>query len=45
MSSDLALRELKKISKILLLANATIIETELSKIAMTNDRKRIWVRH
>lgn len=43
MNSDLALKELKKISKILLLANAALIETELSKIAMTNDRKRIWV--
>ena len=43
MSSDTTLKELKKISKILLLANAAVIEAELSKIATTNDRKRIWV--
>jgi len=43
MSSDSTLKELKKISKILLLANAKVIENELSKIASTNDRKKIWV--
>lgn len=43
MSSDSTLKELKKISKILVLANAAAIEAELSKIATTNDRKRIWV--
>jgi len=37
------LRELKKISKILILANAPIIEKELSKIASSNARKKIWV--
>jgi hypothetical protein len=37
------LRELKKISKILTLANAPIIEGELSKIAKTDSRKRMWV--
>ncbi len=37
------LRELKKISKILTLSNASIIEKELSKIATTNDRKKMWV--
>ena len=37
------LRELKKISKILILANASIIEKELSKIANSDARKRIWV--
>ena len=37
------LRELKKISKILTLANASIIEGELSKIAKTDSRKKMWV--
>lgn len=37
------LRELRKISKILTLSNATILERELSKIANTNDRKKIWI--
>jgi hypothetical protein len=37
------LRELKKISKILTLANASIIENELSKIANTDSRKKMWV--
>jgi hypothetical protein len=37
------LRELKKISKILLLANAKVIETELSKIAGSDVRKKMWV--
>ena len=41
MSDKLA--ELKKISKILVLANAKVIETELSKYATTKDRKRVWV--
>jgi len=39
----LTLRELKKISKILILANASLIENELAKIANSNERKRIWV--
>jgi hypothetical protein len=38
-----SLRELKKISKILLLANAPIIEKELSKIANSDARKKMWV--
>jgi len=37
------LRELRKISKILTLANASIIEGELSKIAKTDSRKKMWV--
>ena len=41
MSDELS--ELKKISKILTLANAGLIENELSKYATSDDRKRIWV--
>jgi hypothetical protein len=37
------IRELRKISKILILTNTGIIEKELSKIASTNDRKKMWV--
>jgi len=37
------LSELKKISKILLLANSTNVEEELAKIANTNVRKKMWV--
>lgn len=37
------LQELKKISKILVLVNAHTIESELSKIATTDTRKKIWV--
>ena len=37
------LAELKKISKILLLANAKTLEEELSKYATNNERKIIWV--
>ena len=40
---DENLAELKKISKILLLANASVIESELGKIATSEDRKRTWV--
>lgn len=43
MSIDSTLKELKKISKILILSNASVIENEIAKIASTNDRKRIWV--
>lgn len=39
----LTLRELKKISKILMIANASIIEKELSKLATSDARKKIWV--
>lgn len=41
MSNELS--ELRKISKILLLANAKVIEDELSKYATTDSRKKIWV--
>jgi hypothetical protein len=37
------LAELRKISKILLLVNAPVIESELGKIATSEDRKRMWV--
>jgi hypothetical protein len=40
---DKTLRELKKISKILILANANIIEKELSKLANSDTRKKMWV--
>jgi hypothetical protein len=43
MSSEATLRELRKISRILILANAASVEKELSKIATTNDRKKMWV--
>jgi hypothetical protein len=43
MSNDATLRELQKISRILTLANAVSIEKELSKIAPTTERKRMWV--
>ena len=38
-----ALKELKKISKILLLAHGEQLELELGRTATTDDRKRIWV--
>jgi hypothetical protein len=37
------LAELRKISKILLFANAPVIESELGKIATSEDRKRMRV--
>jgi len=37
------LRELQKITRILTLANAEIIEKELAKYATTDERKMIWV--
>ena len=43
MEVDATLRELKKISRILMLANASVIEDELSKIANSTARKKIWV--
>jgi antitoxin component YwqK of YwqJK toxin-antitoxin module len=43
LDEDLVLRELKKISKILTLANSSIIENELAKIAGTNERKKMWM--
>ena len=41
MTSELA--ELRKISKILTLVNARVIENELSKFATTPERKKVWV--
>jgi hypothetical protein len=43
MSADATIRELRKISKILILANAVVVEKELSKLASTNERKKMWV--
>lgn len=43
MSDSDMLRELKKISKILLLSNAPAVEKELAKVATSTDRKRMWV--
>jgi hypothetical protein len=40
---DDVLRELKKITKILILSNTRIIEAELEKIVSTNDRKKMWM--
>jgi predicted transcriptional regulator len=37
------LSELRKISKILVFSNYKTIETELSKVVTTNDRKKMWV--
>jgi hypothetical protein len=37
------LTELKKISKLLILAYGEAIEKELSKYATTDERKRVWV--
>jgi hypothetical protein len=43
MSTETTLRELRKISRILILANAASVERELSKIASTDERKKMWV--
>jgi len=43
LDEDAVLKELKKISKILTLANSSIIENELAKIAGTNERKKMWL--
>jgi hypothetical protein len=40
---DPTLRELKLISKVLILANARALDVELSKFATTNERKKMWV--
>jgi len=40
---DPVLEELKRISKILTLAHGEALENELSKIATSDERKRIWV--
>jgi len=41
MSDELV--ELRKISKILTLVNAEVLEKELAKYATTSERKKIWV--
>lgn len=43
MTDDEPLKELKKISKILMMAHGERLENELAKIATTDDRKRIWI--
>ena len=40
---DELLREIRNMSRVLLLANAKVIEVELTKIATTNERKKMWV--
>jgi len=40
---DAVLEELKRISKILTLAHGESLEKELSKIATTDERKKMWV--
>jgi hypothetical protein len=40
---DELLRELRNVSRVLLLANAKVIETELGKVATTPERKKMWV--
>jgi len=42
-NGDLILEELKTISKILTLAHGESLERELSKIASSDERKRMWV--
>ena len=41
MSDELA--ELRKISRLLTMANAEALETQLGKYATTNERKKVWV--
>lgn len=43
MSTDTTLKELRKISKILILANSGAVEKELAKFATTNERKKMWI--
>ena len=40
---DELLNEIRSMSRVLLLANARLIETELAKVATTNERKKMWV--
>ncbi len=42
MTDDKMFRELRKIAKVLILSNAKLIESEISKIATTDDRKKMW---
>lgn len=41
--NDEILKELKKVSKILIISNGKNLEEELSKYATSEDRKKIWV--
>jgi len=43
MSDELVLRELQKISKLLILANAPVIQKELENLATTDERKKMWI--
>lgn len=43
MSEEETLKALKSILKVLILSNADVIEKELTKIATTNERKKMWV--
>src|SRR6266540_1840401 len=43
MSQEELLKELRRITRILTLSNAAAIELELSKIASSSDRKRMWI--
>lgn len=44
MGEDIAiLRELKRISKILLLSNGEALERDLSKILTTKERRKMWM--
>ena len=40
---DELLREIRNMSRVLLLANAKVLENELAKIATSNERKKMWV--
>lgn len=40
---EFELEELKKIRKILTFAHGDTLENELSKIATTNERKKVWI--
>lgn len=42
MTDDKMFRELRKIAKVLILSNAKLIESEISNIATTDDRKKMW---
>jgi hypothetical protein len=37
------LNELKKISRLLTMANAEALETQLGKYATTDERKKVWI--
>lgn len=43
MSDSEVLKELRNISKLLLLANSASVQKELDKVASTDDKKKMWV--